>query len=708
VEKCVETKGNKDNCNVLYKGTYVLRGNAKAQVFGVGRQTQIGSIANMLEDEDAAKTPLEKSLDKLGKILSAFVLLVAAIIFVMGIFVRGDGVLNTFMTALAVAVAAIPEGLPAVVTIIMAMGVQRMSKQNVVIRKLKCVETLGGCTCICTDKTGTLTQNKMRVVKVFADLSERSLKDSSGSIAILAECGAICTNVATSQGKYIGDPTEVAIRQYSDNFFNWQFTQITQIPFTSERKMMSVLASINDSENLSHSNKRLYVKGAPDVLIKCCTRIIVNGEVRQLTEIDIAKILDKNDEMSDNALRVLAFAYRDGEELEESNLIFIGLCGMIDGLKEGVKTAVAECKRAGITTVMITGDHARTAYAIAKQAGIVDNNSNIYTGEQLDNMTKAQRVQAIRNGVVFARVTPKHKNLIVKVKKNNGEVVAMTGDGVNDAPSIKSADIGIAMGICGTDVTKGAADMVIADDNFTTIVSAVREGRRISSNVIKTIQFFLSTNLAEVFCILIASIAFFRYDFLYSTQLLWINLITDSFPVLALGVEKGDIDVMSHPPQRAQKALYSKSSCFIIAISGLYISAATMFIYALSLSLWGNAVATTTTFLTISFLELFQAFNIRTEKTSNFGKHAFSNKVLLSTVLVGVAVNVVLIFSPLCSAFSLVRLNALQWLAVTLASLSVLPFGELYKLMLRRNRNATKGFNKHFKRLSVINNQKNV
>jgi Ca2+-transporting ATPase len=367
---------------------------------------------------------------------------------------------------------------------------------------------------------------------------------------------------------------------------------------------------------------------------------------------------------------------------------------MMDGLKEGVKGAIAECRRAGISTVMITGDHAATAYAIAKQAGITEDKSLVYTGEELDGMTKPERATAIKRGAVFARVSPRHKNLIVKIKKSDGQVVAMTGDGVNDAPSIKSADIGIAMGICGTDVTKNVADMVIADDNFTTIVAAVREGRRISANVRKTIQFFLSTNLAEVFCILIASILFYKWNFLTSTQLLWLNLITDTFPVLALGVEKGERDVMDHPPKEATKALFSKASWFIIASSGVYISAVTLALFVVAVGVWGNAVATTMTFLCLSFMELFQAFNIRTEKMPNIGRDALSNKALIFTVVLGVAVNVVLLISPLASAFSLVKLNIVQWGVVSLSALSILLFGELYKFVLRRAGKGAKSFNK--------------
>lgn len=651
--------------NMLFSSTFVVHGNARAVVTGVGRNTQIGAIADMLEDENKGKTPLEKSLDKLGKIISAFVIAVAAVIFIIGACNKG-GVLKSFMTAVAVAVAAIPEGLPAVVTIIMAMGVRRMAGQNVVIRKLKAVETLGGCTCICTDKTGTLTRNKMQVESVW-------LPHSTGVNSLLLACMTACNNASGN----VGDPTETALLAYAESQnFSAEIVRTGEIPFSSERKMMSVGVEYN-------GRKMLFCKGAPDVLIKKCTRVSEGGADREMTADDRAEILRVNAGMSDGALRVLAFAYARGDALNEKDLTFIGLCGLADGLKPGVKGAVEECDRAGITTVMITGDHARTAFAVAKQAGICRDERLVFSGEQLDAMSKKQRAEAIRKGRVFARVTPAHKNLIVKIKKNAGEVVAMTGDGVNDAPSIKSADIGVAMGVSGTDVTKSVADMVIADDNFTTIVSAVREGRRISANVKKTISFFLSTNLAEVIAILVATIAFAGCDFLLSTQLLWINLITDSFPVLALGVEKGDPDAMSRPPERPEKAILNLRSLAFILCSGAYISAVTVGLYAFALVNYGNAAATTLTFLSVSFSELFHAFNVRAERRSAFGKGALSNKVLLATVFFGVAVNVALCVSPLSQAFGIIALTPVQWALTLGVSLSVIPFCELYKLILR-------------------------
>lgn len=662
-------------CNLLFSSTFVVGGSGEGVVCAVGKDTEIGGIAEMLEDVKKGQSPLEKSLNKLGKIISAFVIVVAAVIFAVGFFARGTGLLKNFMTAVAVAVAAIPEGLPAVVSVIMAMGVQRMSRQNVVIRKLKCVETLGGCTCICTDKTGTLTQNRMRVIEMFCADNLRSLEDSAGANPKILACMSICTRVKGNLGNYVGDPTEVAVKAYAEiNGWREEYSVTGEIPFSSERKMMSVRA-----ETLS--GRAIYVKGAPEEVLKRCTHIDVGNGARSVTAADRARIEEACARMSNEALRVLAFAYKEGGELTEEGLTFLGLCGMMDGLKEGVAEAVGQCKEAGITTVMITGDSPATALAIAKKAGIAYNSSQVFTGEQLDGMTKPQLKEAIKRGRVFARVSPKHKNIIVKLKQAQGEVVAMTGDGVNDAPPVKSADIGIVMG-SGTEVTKSVADMVIADDNFTTIVGAVREGRRISSNIKKTIQFFLSTNLAEVLAIMLVTFAFIGCDFLLSTQLLWINLITDSFPVLALGVEKGLGDDMKHPPERAEKSLFSRSSMLSVLFSSLYITGVTVAAYTFTLFNYGNEAATTVAFLTLSFAELFHAFNVRSGKRSAFAG-MLSNKVLLATVLAGVAVNVGLCFSPLASAFGIASIPAQLWGLVFGASLSVVLFCEIYKLIVR-------------------------
>ncbi len=664
--------------NCLFNSTYVVRGNATAVVTAVGMDTEMGKIAKMLQNTKAAGTPLEKTLNKLGKIISAIVLAVTAVIFILGIFVRGDGLLKNFMTSVAIAVAAIPEGLPAVVTIIMAMGVQKMSKKKVVIRKLKSVETLGGCSVICSDKTGTLTRNKMRVVSVWGNFADLARAENRGAKEKMLQCMTACSSVKGEKGSYMGDPTEIALKEYADGCgYLSAFEKYAEIPFTSERKMMTVAASFA-GEKLS------FTKGAPDILINKCTRIMTADGVRALTAEDRSRIISQNDGMSDDALRVLGFAFRDfGGKAQEEGLTFIGLCGMTDGLKEGVKEAVAECKAAGVATVMITGDHVRTAFSIAKKLGIANDMSEVVSGEQLDGMNPRERNEAIARCRVFARVSPKHKNMIVKVLQKKGQVTAMTGDGINDAPALKTADIGIAMGKSGTDVTKNVSDMVIADDNFTTIVAAVREGRRISANIRKTIQFFLSTNLAEVLAILIASLVFFRHDFMLSTQLLWLNLITDSFPVLALGMEKEDADIMSRAPVKAEKSLFSKTSVASIAFYGLYMTAVTIGVYAAALKVCGNEVATAMTFLTISFLELFQAFNIRSERQSVFRCGIFTNKILLLTVTAGILVNVLLAISPLASAFGLCALDWRHWLIVSAVAFSVIPVGELYKLVLR-------------------------
>ncbi len=652
--------------NALFSSTYLVKGNARAVVTGVGMNTEIGAIANLLGESQKTQSPLERSLNILGKVISGFVLAVTAVIFFVGLFVRGGGLLPNFMTSVAVAVAAIPEGLPAVVTIIMAMGVQKMSRKNVVIRKLKSVETLGGCNVICTDKTGTLTCNKMKVAEVFSPECARQK---------LLQCMTACTDVKGKRGAYMGDSTEVALINYADGEgFSERGERLDEIPFSSERKMMTVRARFG-GETLN------FCKGAPDVLLEKCGYILTDGGTRRITESDMAEIRGRYEDMSRQALRVLGFAFCGGE-MREQGLTFIGICGLSDRLKAGAKKAVAECKTAGIRTVMITGDHALTAFAIARELGIAERQEQVITGVQLDGMGRRERAAAIEGGRVFARVTPAHKNLIVKALQKQGNVVAMTGDGINDAPSIKSADIGIAMGGTGTDVTKNVSDMVITDDNFSTIVAAVKEGRRISANIKKTIQFFLSTNVAEVLAILIATLFFVRYNFLTSTQLLWLNLITDSFPVLALGMEREDFGVMNKPPVRAEKALFSASSVRGICAFGLYITAVCVGLYAASLSVWGNAAATTVTFLTLSFCELFHAFNVRSETDSAF-KSLLSNKTLLLTVAVGVVINVLLCVTPLRLVFGLEKLTAVQWLAVALCSLSVIIFGDGYKLVTR-------------------------
>lgn len=679
---------------MLYSSTFVVRGRAAAVVVGTGKDTEIGQIAGLLAQTETVKTPLEKALAMLGRIITAFVASVAVLLFFFGIFFKGEPLLSGFLSAVAVAVAAIPEGMPAVVTVIMAMGVQKMSRERAIIRRLHAVETLGSCSCICSDKTGTLTENRMTVEEVITDFSAFSAGGDAlraaptaarvASVAAgesrrrLLACMSICNSVRLRGGRLSGDPTEIALVAYArGQGASFSYRRLGGIPFSSESKRMTVSAETDEG-------RFDYVKGGADVLLRRCDRILDGGTVRSMTEEDRSAVLAATAFLASRALRTLGFAYRAyaGAPRDEE-LIFIGICGMIDPPRKGVREAVAACKGAGITPVMITGDHRATAFAIASRLGIAESEGQVVTGAELDAMSPASLRESVPKMRVFARVSPKHKSLIVEQLQAAGNVVAMTGDGINDAPGIRKADIGIAMGISGTDVTKSAADMVIADDNFATIVTAVQEGRRIFSNIRKTVRFFLATNLAEVLAVLIASLVFWKFDFLTSTQLLWINLITDSLPVLSLGADRAERDCMLRPPESAS-SLFSAPSLVSVAVYGAVQTALCIGVFVWSLHAYGNAVAVTMTFFVLSFLELFHSFNIRSEYASAFGRGFFSNKMLFVTVGIGVGVNLLLcIFPFLRAAFGITSLTAGQWGIVFAASLAVIPAAELYKAAAR-------------------------
>lgn len=685
VKKSAETLSGQnialgDRKNMLFSSTFVVGGQAKAVVAGTGQNTEIGKIADLIDNAEAVLTPLEKILSVLGKVITAFVISIAAIIFVFGLFFKEGGLLGNFMSAVAIAVAAIPEGMPAVVTVIMALGVQKMSRERAVVRKLHAVETLGGCNYICSDKTGTLTENRMTVEEIYTDFTSSERADPADAVQNnLLTCMSVCNTVKEDGKKLLGDPTETALVEFARKFGidGKRFERLGMVPFSSERKMMCVAARGERELN--------YIKGGADILLKKCTRVLTRSGVRELTARDRREIMLATEHMAKRALRVLGFACREYEgEVSEEKLIFVGLCGMIDPPKQGVARAVQECRGAGITTVMITGDHPETALAIAKRLTIAKDEREVITGAQIDSMSESAFFDSIAQYKVFARVSPKHKTMIVRALQKQKNVVAMTGDGINDAPSIRAADIGIAMGVSGTDVTKSASDMVIADDNFTTIVTAVKEGRRVFSNIKKTIQFFLATNLAEVLSILIVTLALYRLNFLTSTQLLWINLITDSLPVLALGAEAAERDVMRKPPRRAAD-IFSKRSVASVLFFGIVQTGIVVGAFIGCCSAYGNAVAVTVTFFVLSFLELFHSFNIRTDTDSAFGKGFFSNKLMFLTVLIGVAVNMVLCFVPLFrSAFGIVPLSFVQWAIVFGCSLAVVPIGEIYKFIVRR------------------------
>ena len=648
----VEKRGISERENTVFQGTFCLAGRARCAVTETGMATEMGQIADLLQKAKPTPSPLDKVLSRLAKIISWTVLSVAGALFVAGVLSQRTGILQSLMSSIAVAVAAIPEGMGAVVTVILAMGVQRMSAFRAVVRRLSAVETLGSCTCICSDKTGTLTMNRMTVGVALPFGSERKL----------LRCMRLCESVKGSAGAYVGDPTEVALVEYA--VLKGEKGEERLLPggkpFSSEARCMSVLARTDDGI-------LLLEKGALDVVLAHSR----TAGGKPLTGETLARIRAEGEKYASKAMRVLAFA----EGRREGELDFLGLAALLDPPREGVKEAVAACKKAGVRTVMITGDSPATALSIARELGIASSPDEVLTGDKLETMGERFQKEAKRFRV-FARVSPKHKLTIVKALQAGGEVVAMTGDGVNDAPSVKAADIGVAMG-SGTDVTKNAADMVLGDDNFSNIVKAVEEGRGVFMNVRRTIDFFLATNLAEVFAVLLATLFLWKFDFLTSTQLLWINLITDSLPVLALGVEKS-CGMMEHPPVRAEDIL-SKKSLLSIAFFGAVQTALVLVVFVLSLVLWGNAVACTSAFVTLSLLELLHAFNVRS---------GVFNKTLLITELVGILSTVLLVaVPPLAELFALTPLTFPQWALVAAASVLILPAGILWR-KVRKARSA--------------------
>ncbi len=671
-----------DRSNMVYTGTTIVYGRGRAVVVATGMDTEMGKIAKAITDASEEKTPLQIKLAQLSKILTFAVIAICIFVFAVNLIradsISGGMVLDTFMIAVSLAVAAIPEGLSAVVTIVLSMGVSKMATQNAIIRKLTAVETLGCTQIICSDKTGTLTQNKMTVVEHL-----------TSNLELLCYCNALCSDAEVdTEGNVTGEPTEAALQKFAldngadrRNLLSIQ-PRVGEAPFDSGRKMMSTLHAAGGSKVIQ------YTKGAPDVILSRCTKYIspVDGKIREMNDKARQAFLAHNKAMADKALRVLAGAFKIYEEKPEfespeeieNDLDFIGLCGMIDPIRPEVLAAVEKCRKAGIRPVMITGDHIDTAVAIGKELGIIADSSQAITGEQLDKISDEDFLTEIRNYSVYARVQPEHKVRIVNGWKQLGYITAMTGDGVNDAPSIKSADIGIGMGITGTDVTKGVADMILGDDNFATIVNAVEEGRRIYSNVRKTIQFLLSSNLSEVLSVFIASL--FGLTVFKPIHILWINLITDSLPALGLGMEHAEGDVMTLPPRDSKEGIFSGGLGFDVVWQGASISALTLLSFVIG-NAFQDGFGTTMAFVTMSMSEIVHSFNMRSREKSIF-KLTTHNKLLWGTMAASFILTALVIFVPfLRSAFSFMPINVWEYILALIIGSLILPISELVKYL---------------------------
>ena len=668
-----------DICNMAYATTIVVNGHGEAVVTETGMNTKVGKIAGMIIEDEAPETPIQKKLGEVGKILAIACIIICVLIFIIGVF-KKIPIVEMFMTSVGLAVAAIPEGLPAIVTIMLSIGVTKMAKRNSIIRKLPAVETLGSSTVICSDKTGTLTQNKMTVVQV-CNINGRASEEEQ---KFIMELGTMCTDTEEQYSESIGEPTEVAITNFAiknnlrKSELYEKMPRINDIPFDSTRKMMTTIHKIG-------KKYRIITKGAPDVLIKKCTKCYNNGSISSIYSKE-ESIKYQNNEMSEKALRVIAVAYKDVDNLPininadaiENDLIFVGLIGMIDPPREGVKEAVRTCRKAGIKTVMITGDHLQTAKAIAKELGILRKGDLAVAGDELEKISDQELERNIMKYSVFARVTPEHKVRIVKAFRNAGQIVAMTGDGVNDAPALKNADIGIAMGKGGTDVAKNAADMILTDDNFVTIVDAVRQGRNIYDNIKKAVHFLIATNIGEIATIFVGLLMGIKSPLL-AIQLLWINLVTDSLPAIALGLEKEEENIMNRLPRSSKKSLFADGLWWKIIIEGSMLGMFTLLAFSIGNKLYSIEVGRTMAFLSLGILELVHSFNIKSEK-SIFKTGLLENKYLVGAFLLGTLLQVtVVLIRPLATIFEVVPLNGTQWLYTLLISFAPLAIIELQK-----------------------------
>lgn len=699
-----------DRKTMAYSSGIVTYGRGTGVVVATGMDTEVGKIAGMLNTQEKNDTPLQVQLAKTAKLLSFVVLGVALIIFIAGIINRDpsealmDSIVDSFMVAVAIAVAAIPEGLPAVVTIVLAIGVKKMSERKAIVKNLPAVETLGCCEVICSDKTGTLTLNKMTVKEFYTPsmgLFYKEEKSLDISVNTLIEGMVLCNDTEERMDmELIGDPTETALVAYARKIglnvkeLKAKNIRIDEIPFDSKRKLMTTVHQ--DAEG----KKIAYTKGAFDMLLNRCTKILTLEKEREITDEDRQALRKANKEMGSNALRVLGLAYKkhylnDHDKLEE-DLVFVGLVGMIDPPRKEVQGAVSTCRKAGMTPIMITGDHLDTAVAIATQIGIYQKGDKAITGAELDKLTDEEFLRDLRKYKVFARVSPENKVRIVNAYKTFNVIVAMTGDGVNDAPSIKTADIGIGMGITGTDVSKGAADIVLADDNFATIIAAVEEGRKVYSNIKKAVQYLLSANIAEVLCLFITTI-FLKVEFLSAVMILWINLVTDSLPALALGAEKVEKDIMNIPPRKSSESLFAGHTGKNVIVQGIIQTILTLTSFCIGSYVLGDgianhAVAMTMAFVTLALIQLFHAYNSRSQTHSLFSSNPFGNSKMNLAFVAGLLLSAITFIPAFSNFFGIAMLNGTEWAIAIGCAIAIIPVVEIQKLVEKiiRKRKAKK------------------
>lgn len=670
-----------DRKNMAYSGSVVENGHGQGIVVCIGTKSELGKIAESLKETKKELTPLQKSIQGIGKILTYLVLLIATTTFVLEVVSNPNEVLQAFLTAVAISVAAIPESMPAVITIIMSMGVARLSKQKAIVKRMHAVETLGACDVICSDKTGTITQNKMKVEDYFNffDKKHENFETFLNSMVL-------CNDAMMGENGYVGGSTEVALLEFAKKFgvdkkdTDEKYPRIAELSFNSQRKMMTTLNMIN-------GQKVCFMKGAVDRILDKCAFYIDENEIKPLNSKVKNKIIAENTKMCNKALRVICLAFKQNENdvIDEKNFVFLGLCGIQDPPRPEIEDAVKKCKKAGMRPIMITGDYKDTAFAIAKKVGIAKNIDDVLSGEEIDNLSEEDFAKIVETKSVFSRVSPQHKVKIVEALKKNGHIVSMTGDGVNDAPSLKKADIGIGMGKTGTDVTKEVADMIITDDNFATIIVAVEEGRKIYSNIQKTVKYLFSANMAEILALFFITILLPGKTFLLPVQILFVNLITDSLPAIALGTEPAEKEIMLDKPRKKKDGLFSNGMGVNLIVLGISQTLLTIGAYLFGLYIYNESIAITMAFYTLNLIQLFYMFTARTRE-SCFKTNPFRNKLFNISLVVGFGLLALMIFTGFGTILKLESLNWYCWLVVISFSVSIIFIGELYKLFSKKHR----------------------